>query len=77
LGIWDTIHYANANTVITAGMALGVVTNSMSELGGTAASLIGGSVGTVARVVKGASAAQVLANQANTTLYPIRVKLLV
>jgi hypothetical protein len=31
----------------------------------------------VARVVKGASQAKVIANAQNTTLYPIRVKLLV
>ena len=31
----------------------------------------------VARVVKGASAAQVSANVANTTLFPIRIKLLI
>jgi hypothetical protein len=78
LGIWDTIHYSNANTVITAGMALGVVVQSMSELGGTSATPgLNATAGTVARVVKGASAAQVTANQANTTLFPIRVKLLV
>lgn len=77
LGIWDTIHYANADTAITAGMAMGVVANSMSELGGSSSSTISGSVGTVARVLKGASAAQVAANEANTTLYAIRVKLLV
>jgi len=32
--------------------------------------------GIIAYVVKGASGAQVTANMANTTLYPIRVKLL-
>jgi hypothetical protein len=79
LGIWDTIHYTNADTVITAGMALKVVQSSLSELGGTAATVNDTSNGAtvVARVVKGASAAQVAANAANTTLFPIRVKLLV
>jgi hypothetical protein len=79
LGIWDTIHYANANTVITAGMDLKVVQSSLSELGGTSATFNSQAKGgvVIARVVKGASAAQVTANQANTTLFPIRVKLLV
>lgn len=79
LGIWDTIHYTNTTT-ITAGMAMKVVQSSMSEIGGTGATVndnSGTGATVVAYVVKGASAAQVAANIANTTLYPIRVKLMV
>jgi len=75
LGIWDTIHYYDT-AIINPGAKLLVRKNSMSEL-----TDLGGSTYTqavvVAVVVKGASAAQVAANVANTTLYPIRVKLLV
>jgi hypothetical protein len=75
LGIWDTVHYtvdtkgtdkmAPGETLVTA-TAAGKVTN------GT-----GVNSTSVARVVKGASAAKVEANIDNTTLFPIRVKLLV
>lgn len=76
LGIWDTIHYWNDATVLNAGDTLGIRRTSLSELtkdgtlNGVAANQ------SVAKVVKGASAAQVAANDANTTLYPIRIKLL-
>jgi len=73
LGIWDTIHYY-AEAVINAGTALGVRRDASSELSTV---YLNTTAGTVARVVKGASAAQVTANVANTTLFPIRVKLLV
>jgi len=76
LGIWDTIHYATNNTALVAGKALYVRQTSMSELCDT--SLTNNTQpGIIAYVVKGASAAQATANVANTTLYPIRVKLLV
>ena len=74
LGIWDTIHYYS-NAALNAATIMGVRGTSLSEI--TNVSPLGGSVGNVAVVVKGASAAQVAANVANTTLYPIRVKLLV
>lgn len=81
LGIWDTVHYT-VDTAGTdyfhpgdklyvgsgAGSAGGKVTN------GTALTNVAGQV---AKVVKGASAAQVQANINNTTLYPIRIKLLI
>lgn len=75
LGIWDTIHYYDTSAINAASVLL-VRKNSLSEL-----TDLGGSTYTnatpVAVVVKGASAAQVTANVNNTTLYPIRVKLLV
>ncbi len=60
--------------MLNAGDTLGVRQSSLSELSkdGTLVT----TADDVARVVKGASAAQVAANDANTTLYPIRVKLL-
>jgi hypothetical protein len=73
LGIWDTIHYYS-NDKLVAGTVMGVKKTSMSELDNVDPNL---SAGDVAVVVKGASAAQVTANVNNTTLYPIRVKLLV
>ena len=75
LGIWDTIHYYDTSA-INVGSKLQVRKSSLSEI-----TDLGGSTYTqavvVAVVVKGASTAQVAANVANTTLYPIRVKLLV
>lgn len=75
LGIWDTIHYAGSGA-LNAGTALYVIQSSSSELcdDGLTENT---QPGIIARVVKGASAAQVTANVNNTTLYPIRVKLLV
>jgi hypothetical protein len=79
LGIWDTIHYASTGALV-AGKALYVRQTSLSEVCDTSedentqATADGG---ILARVVKGASAAQAAANLANTTLYPIRIKLLV
>ena len=90
LGIWDTVHYTSLNgvTAIVPGAALRAagdsakVTTSTGTSDGatdaTTGAAIGGSGGTtVARVVKGASAAKVTANVANTTLYPIRIKLMI
>lgn len=73
LGIWDTIHYYS-NAAINAATVMGVRQNSLSEITNVSPN---GSAGNVAVVVRGASAAQVTANVNNTTLYPIRVKLLV
>jgi len=90
LGIWDTVHYTSLNgvTALSPGDALRAagdeakVTSSTGTSDGSTdaatGAAIGGSGGTVvARVMKGASAAKVTANVANTTLYPIRIKLLV
>lgn len=74
LGIWDTIHYAGSGA-LNAGTALYVRQSSMSELC-DAGLTENTQPGIIAYVNKGASAAQVTANMANTTLYPIRVKLL-
>jgi hypothetical protein len=93
LGIWDTVHYtsdggAAAATALTPGQALypaadsAKVTNSTTNSDGTDTAgertlLSGGAPPQVAVVVKGASAAKASANINNTTLYPIRIKLLV
>ena len=82
LGIWDTIHYAGSGALV-AGTPLFVRQASLSELcdtgltKNTGTTPFMGATGILAYVNKGASAAQVTANMANTTLYPIRVKLLV
>ena len=81
---------STASAAILPGQSLyaaadeGKVTNSETNADGTATADIG-DVGTgdrcsttvVARVVKGASVAKASANINNTTLYPIRIKLLV
>ncbi|RLI64446.1 MAG: hypothetical protein DRO67_04130 [Candidatus Asgardarchaeum californiense] len=75
LGIWETIHYYST-AAINAGSVMGVYQNAstMSQISNVSTN---SGAGDVAVVVKGASAAQVTANVNNTTLYPIRVKLLV
>jgi len=91
LGIWDTVHYVCAHTanVVAAGAHMkpgdalypaadeAKVTNSTTDADGsdTAGEKCGSVV--VARVVVGASAAKCSATIANTTLYPIRIKLLI
>ena len=75
LGIWDTIHYYHS-AVIYAGYGMGIRSTASSELCYDNGDRNTNQTGDVAMVVKGASAAQVTANVANTTLYPIRVKLL-
>lgn len=91
LGIWDTVHYtteggAAAATAMLPGQPLRVaadeakVTNDITNASdGTddAGEYVALVTTTVARVVKGASAAKASANINNTTLYPIRIKLLV
>jgi len=91
LGIWDTVHYtteggAAGATSMVPGAALRVaadeakVTNDVSNgSDGTdaAGEFITGVTVTVARCVKGVSAAKASANINNTTLYPVRIKLLV
>jgi hypothetical protein len=83
LGIWDTIHYWNNGVALAGGAVLGIRQGQASELtaAGTMNTLAHGVTGellnqAVAVVLKGASAGQVVANDANTTLYPIRIKLL-
>lgn len=88
LGIWDTVHYTcTGGTTPSAKMAPGQalfaaaddakVTNSTVAGDGTDVAGERASDVTVARVVKGASLAKCSANINNTTLYPIRIKLLV
>jgi len=93
MGIYDTVHYiCMCESVVNVpdtdfhmkpGMTLypangGKVTNSTTASDATA-DTAGEKCGTVAvaRVVKGASAAKCETNMKNTTLYPIRIKLLV
>jgi len=91
LGIWDTIHYtctavAGVPTVkMSPGASLypaadqAKVTNNATPAADDADLLTGENTGAtvVARVVKGASLPKCIANVANTTLYPIRIKLLI
>ena len=91
LGIWDTVHYtteggAAAATAMLPGQPLRVaadeakVTNDITNASdGTddAGEYVDGITTTIARVIKGASAAKASANINNTTLYPIRIKLLI
>jgi hypothetical protein len=92
LGIWDTVHYVcehSANVVSTGnemlpGQYLYVAANNSGKVTNHATNATDDSLDyedlldvTVARVVKGASAAKCSANIANTTLYPIRIKLLI
>lgn len=81
LGIWDTVHY----TVDTSGTDYFhpgeklYVASGAGNAGGkvTNGSTLANVTTQVAKVVKGASAAQVQANINNTTLYPIRIKLVI
>lgn len=84
LGVWDTVHYGvdTAGTdAMKPGERLYVDAGSSGNVAtygrvtnGTALTNVSTVVG---RVVKGASASKVQANVNNTTLYPIRIKLLV
>jgi len=92
LGIWDTVHYTcehTANVVTTGnhmlpGQYLYVAANAGARVTNHGTNATDDSLTyedlldvAVARVVKGASAAKCSANIANTTLYPIRIKLLI
>jgi len=85
LGIWDTIHYTVATpgtNYFHPGELLDVAaSDGVNAFTGGRVTHDGNNltdVGTnVAKVVKGASAPQVQVNIANTTLYPIRIKLLI
>jgi hypothetical protein len=91
LGIYDTVHYTctavsgTVSTKMTPGAALYTaadearLTNSTASSNGSTDADTGArcSSTVVARVLKGASVAKCQANIDNTTLYPIRVKLLV
>ena len=76
LGIWDTVHYtADASTAILPGDSMVASTDEAKIIKSGGGTAVNSTV--VARVMKGASIAKVTANVANTTLTPIRVKLLV
>ncbi len=93
LGIYDTVHYTTLQTTTTLvcdaddqpvpGQSLyaaadeAKLTNSEAASDGTDTMGERCSTTVVARVLKGVSAAKATANMGNTTLYPIRVKLLV
>jgi len=92
LGIWDTVHYTcdHSSTVVTdgdqhrPGDALFVAANCGAKVTNSTTTAADATVDgqridgdQVGVVVKGASAAKCTANIANTTLYPIRIKLLV
>lgn len=78
LGIWDTVHYTvdtPGTTIMAPGDNLMVAASGDSKVtNGTALVNV---TAIIARVVKGANAAQCQANVNNTTLYPIRIKLLI
>lgn len=92
LGIYDTVHYTCANTAnvvadgahmkpsdsLYAALDEAKVTNVVTEAANDSDNGYENvSTTVVARVMKGASAAKCSSNIANTTLYPIRIKLLV
>ena len=88
LGIWDTVHYtslggAAAATALLPGDSLYAACDNAKVTNGGVGDNDNDSAGeycnatVVARVVKGASAAKASANINNTTLYPIRIKLLI
>ncbi len=93
LGIYDTVHYTTLQTTTTLvcdaddqpvpGQSLfaaadqAKLTNSTGTSDGTDTMGERCSTVVVARVLKGVSAAKATATMGNTTLYPIRVKLLV
>lgn len=92
LGIWDTVHYTceHSANVVTSGNhmkpgdylyaacnASGRVTNHSTVATDDSLTYEAIVNVAVARVLKGASAGKCSANIANTTLYPIRIKLLV
>lgn len=93
LGIWDTVHYTCVQTTAVGTVDDGdqpkngqtlfpaadeaKLTNSTTNSDGTDNNGERCSTVAVARVVKGVSAAKATANIGNSTLYPIRVKLLV
>lgn len=90
LGIWDTVHYTCTGGTTPSLMMLPGQSLYPAESNGDAKvtnnSTVAGASGTtsgecivattVARVMKGASLAKCSANINNTTLYPIRMKLL-
>ena len=91
LGIWDTVHYTSADdTALAPSQALYVAANANLTVGTGYSKVTNYSAGAndalnysninatvVAYVVKGVSAAKATANKANTTLYPMRIKLIV
>jgi len=91
LGIWDTVHYTSTcvggvpTVKLSPGESLypaadqAKVTRNATPAADDTDLSTGENTGAtvVARVMKGASLAKCIANVANTTLYPIRIKLLI
>lgn len=92
LGIWETTHYVCKNTANVVGSSDGMLPgqnlyaacNNASKVTNVSDVASGDTLNyealvstVVARVVTGASADQCSSNIANSTLYPIRIKLLV
>ena len=73
LGIWDTTCYYSTGA-LNAGTTLGVRKAANSELSNIDVNTVSTDC---AKVVAGANATQVAGNVAGTTLYPIRVKLVI
>jgi len=77
LGIWDTVHYevgTKGVDSVNPGAVLNIEANGTSKVTTDTGNT---HYNAIAVVVKGANAAQVEANMDNTTLYPIRIKLLI
>jgi hypothetical protein len=85
LGIYDTVHYTSESETgaLLPGDTLYAAVDEakVTNVGGGGSDdwdpVEGASPTSVGRVMKGASAAKATANIANTTLYPIRIKLLI
>jgi hypothetical protein len=92
LGIWDTVHYTTEFTIGDRSTAAAMLPGAILRVASNMDSMVTNSANiasntdidgqylfdvTVARCVKGASADKVAANIQNTTLYPIRIKLMI
>lgn len=73
LGIWETTYYDNASAAIKSGATMYVKDNSDGKI---CIDSSGGAI-KVAICMKGVTAAKGNKNVAGTTLYPIRIKLLI
>ncbi len=72
LGIWETTHYDNGGSEINSGAVLKVKASTGGKI-----CVAGGTGNQVAWCMKGVTAAKEVKNVAGTTLYPIRIKLLI
>jgi hypothetical protein len=72
LGIWETTHYDNGGAEINSGAVLKVKAGTGGKI-----CVAGGAGAQVAWCIKGVTAGQEAKNVAGTTLYPLRIKLLI